>query len=100
MLHSFTDDDESGALRNQIDDWPLKRLAKLASPILPMTGLLADSLGKIESRGLRSCSQMLLPPPSLESTGNVDPSRVPLGLTDGRLARPFTPVLLFKSVMN
>ena len=43
---------------------------------------------------------MLLPPHSLDSTGNVDPSRVPLGLTEGRLARPFTPVLLFKSVMN
>ena len=50
MFHSFNDDDQSGALRNQIDDWLLKRLAKLVSPILPMTGLLADLLGKIESR--------------------------------------------------
>jgi hypothetical protein len=50
MLHSFNDDDQSGALRNQIDDWLLKRLAKLASPILPMTGLLADALGKMGSR--------------------------------------------------
>jgi len=53
MLHSFNDDDQSGALRNQIDDWLLKRLAKLVSLILPMTGLLADSLGKIESRESR-----------------------------------------------
>ena len=50
MLHSFTDDDQSGALRNQIDNWLLKRLAKLASFILPMTGLLADLLGNRKPR--------------------------------------------------